>query len=169
MKKNPFILLICLIGNVLSLQAQTTLSGEIVDKSDNALSSVQIDFNNGLIKTVSDNAGKFTLTYPDTLKNRSIRFQLIGYKTKNMFVNKGQQTMRVVLPDSVYNLNAAVVSASRSGRFSDYSAQTVQMTSFDIVTNPAAMADIIGNMRVLPGVQANDGRLMCRRIRSTLR
>jgi hypothetical protein len=32
----------------------------------------------------------------------------------------------------------------------------------DIVTNPAAMADIIGNMRVLPGVQANDndGRLI---------
>ncbi len=36
------------------------------------------------------------------------------------------------------------------------------MSSFDIVTNPAAMADMIGNMRVLPGVQVNDndGRLI---------
>jgi hypothetical protein len=41
-------------------------------------------------------------------------------------------------------------------------AQTYQMSAFDILTNPAAMADVIGNTRVLPGVQTNDndGRLI---------
>ncbi len=61
-----------------------------------------------------------------------------------------------------YKLSEVKVSASKNGRFSDYSAPTMQMSTFDIVTNPAAMADIIGNMRVLPGVQTNDndGRLI---------
>ncbi|MDR0865879.1 MAG: hypothetical protein LBO74_13250, partial [Candidatus Symbiothrix sp.] len=65
-------------------------------------------------------------------------------------------------PDSLKKLPAVIVTGPKYGRFSDYSAQTLQMSTFDIVTNPAAMADIIGNMRVLPGVQSNDndGRLI---------
>ncbi|MDR2127236.1 MAG: TonB-dependent receptor [Prevotellaceae bacterium] len=162
MKKNVFILFICLVVNVFGLQAQTKLSGETVDKSNNPLSGVQVNFNNGQIQTVSDSDGKFTLTYPDTLQKRIIRFHSFGYKTKTLALNKNQQTMKVILLDSVYNLGSAKVSASRNGRFSDYSAQTMQMSTFDIVTNPVALADIIANMRILPGVQANDndGRLI---------
>ncbi|MDR2683442.1 MAG: TonB-dependent receptor [Dysgonamonadaceae bacterium] len=59
-------------------------------------------------------------------------------------------------------LKTVTVKGAKYGRFSDYSAQTLQISTFDIITNPAAMADIIGNMRILPGVQANDndGRLI---------
>ncbi|MDR2652781.1 MAG: TonB-dependent receptor, partial [Prevotellaceae bacterium] len=162
MKNYILLLLFCFICNGFKLQAQTKLSGEIIDKNNNPLSGVQVNFNSGLLQTVSDNSGKFTLTYPDTLQTRSILFQSFGYKTKTMTLNKGQQSMKVILLDSVYNLGAVTVSAFRHGRFSDYSAQTLQMSTMDIVTNPAAMADIIGNMRVLPGVQANDndGRLI---------
>ena len=62
----------------------------------------------------------------------------------------------------VYKLEEVKVSAAKNGRFSDYAAPVLQMSAFDIVTNPAAMANIIGNMRVLPGVQTNDndGRLI---------
>jgi hypothetical protein len=151
-----------LINYNIVVQAQTRLTGEITDKNSNAIAGVSVNFNNGLIQTVSDSEGMFALTYSDTLKQRSISFQSVGYKTKTMIVNRGQQTMRVVLLDSVYSLGTMTVSASRNGRFSDYSAQTHQMSTFDILTNPAAMADIIGNMRVLPGVQTNDndGRLI---------
>jgi hypothetical protein len=145
-----------------SVQAQTQVTGEIADKNGKVIAGVSVDFNNGLILTQSDNDGKFAFSYPDTLKNRSLCFQSFGYKTKTMIVNKGQQTIRVILSDSVYSLGITTVSASRNGRFSDYSAQTCQMSTFDILTNPAAMADLIGNMRVLPGVQTNDndGRLI---------
>jgi hypothetical protein len=162
MRNYTLLLLFCLIGSGFGLQAQTKVSGEVVDKSNNPLPGVQVNLNNGLLQTVSDNAGKFTLTYPDTLKKRSIRFQSFGHKIKTLILNKGQQTMKVVLLDSAYYLGAVSVSAFKTGRFSDYSAQTLQMSTMDIVTNPAAMADIIGNMRVLPGVQANDndGRLI---------
>ncbi|MDR3286683.1 MAG: TonB-dependent receptor [Prevotellaceae bacterium] len=162
MKNYKFIMLICFVCAGFSLSAQTELSGEIVDKNSNALANVSVSFNNGMVKTISDNAGKFTLTYPDTVKTRNLRFQLFGYKTKAMIINKNQQNMKIILLDSTYNLDGAKVLASRNGRFSDYSAQTLQMSTFDIVTNPAAMADIIGNMRVLPGVQSNDtdGRLI---------
>ncbi|MDR2065633.1 MAG: TonB-dependent receptor [Prevotellaceae bacterium] len=161
MKYYLFIFLLYLVNGFV-LQAQTKLSGEIVDKSNNPVPGVQVDFNKGLLQTVSDNSGKFTLTYSDTLQNRSIRFQSFGYKTKTMVINKGQQSIKVMLLDSAYNLGGVTVAAFRNGRFSDYSAQTLQMSTFDIVTNPAAMADIIANMRVLPGVQANDndGRLI---------
>ncbi|MDR2120113.1 MAG: TonB-dependent receptor [Tannerella sp.] len=144
------------------VQAQTKLTGEIADKNGRAIAGVSVDFNHELMRTLSDSDGRFAFTYPDTLTNRSICFRSIGYKTKTMSLNRGQQTLRVILLDSVYSLGTATVSASRNGRFADYSAQTVQMSTFDIVTNPAAMADIIGNMRVLPGVQTNDndGRLI---------
>jgi hypothetical protein len=154
--------LLCFALVGFSVQAQTRLTGRIVDTDDRALPAVLVDFNNGFIRTISDNEGNFSLTYPDTLTNSRIRFQAFGYKTKSMIVGRGQQSMKVVLLDSVYGLSSVTVLAARNGRFSDYSAQTVQMSMFDIVTNPAAMADIIGNMRVLPGVQTddNDGRLI---------
>ncbi|MDR0757053.1 MAG: hypothetical protein LBF85_04315, partial [Tannerella sp.] len=146
----------------IGVQAQTKLTGRIVDTNDRVLPNVLVDFNNGFIRTFSDNDGIFSLTFPDTLITSRIRFQSFGYKTKSMIVGKGLQTMKVVLLDSVYSLSSVTVLAARNGRFSDYSAQTVQMSTFDIVTNPAAMADIIGNMRVLPGVQTDDhdGRLI---------
>jgi hypothetical protein len=142
------------------MQAQTRLSGEIVDKQRMPLPGVIVSMEHE--STVSDQAGKFTLSYPDTVKNRIVRFKAFGYKNKAMIINKGQQNLRVVLLDSVYSLGGVTVSGLRYGRFSDYSAQTLQMSTFDIVTNPVAMADIIANMRVLPGVQANDndGRLI---------
>ncbi|GHT50486.1 TonB-dependent receptor [Bacteroidia bacterium] len=75
---------------------------------------------------------------------------------------KAQEQVPATPPDSLKKLPAVIVTGPKYGRFSDYSAQTLQMSTFDIVTNPAAMADIIGNMRVLPGVQSNDndGRLI---------
>ncbi|MDR2026959.1 MAG: TonB-dependent receptor [Prevotellaceae bacterium] len=157
-----YILIIAFICCGFGMQAQIRLTGEIADKNGKSIPGVSVDFGNGLIRVQSDNDGKFAFTYPDTLKNRPICFQSFGYKRKTMTLNKGQQTVRAVLLDSVYSLGTVLVSASRHGRFSDYSAQTYQMSAFDIVTNPAAMADIIGNMRVLPGVQTadNDGRLI---------
>ena len=161
--KNLLCVLLCVwVECGLNLQAQTQLTGRVVDKNDQPLTGVRVDFSNGFVKTISDIDGQFTINYPDTLQNRRLSLQFFGYKTKNVAVNKGQESLKVVLLDSVYRLNGVTVSAPRNGRFSDYSAQTIQMSNFDIITNPAAMADIIGGMRVLPGVQTNDndGRLI---------
>jgi hypothetical protein len=160
--KDCLVLLICMFGCTIMMRAQTKLSGQIVDKNHHAIPGVSIDFNNGLVKTTSDGDGKFSLSYPDTVSNRCLCLQSFGYKTKRLLLNRGQSFIKVVLTDSIYNLGFVTVSALRNGRFSDYSAQTIQMSTLDIVTNPAAMADIIGNMRVLPGVQTNDndGRLI---------
>ena len=162
MKKLLCILLFVSVECGLNLLAQIKLTGTVVDKDDQSLVGVRVDFSNGLVKTTTDIDGKFTISYPDTLQNRRLSFQYFGYKTKNLSVNKEQESLKVVLLDSIYRLDGVTVSASRNGRFSDYSAQTIQMSTFDIVTNPAAMADIIGGMRVLPGVQSNDndGRLI---------
>ncbi len=151
-------ILLCCLGT----HAQNKLSGEILDRSNLPIPGVLISFDNGSIRTTSDMAGKFSLNYSDTVKNRRIYFEAFGYKNKSALINKTQSELRVVLVDSAYNLKSITVSAPKYGRFSDYSAQTIQMSTFDIVTNPAAMADMIGNMRVLPGVQVNnnDGRLI---------
>jgi hypothetical protein len=156
------IFLVVFIVLTQGLKGQTKLSGEIVDKADTPVPGVWIDFGSGFIRTVSDNDGKFSFIYPDTLKNRTIRFESFGYKRKKMNVNKGQEQVRVILLDSVFGLQPVLVSAPKYGRFSDYSAQTIKMSTFDIVTNPASMADLLANMRVLPGVQTNDndGRLI---------
>lgn len=77
-------------------------------------------------------------------------------------MNLKAQDNQLPAPKDSIQLKPVVVKRAKYGRFSDYSAQTLQMSMFDIITNPAAMADIIGNMRILPGVQANDndGRLI---------
>ena len=157
-----FFLIISFCAGCFYAQAQQQLSGEVVDKNNEPIPFVTIIFSNGISYTLSDNDGRFTLEYPDTVTRRSIRLQSIGYKSKTMMINKGQEFVRAVLIDSLHSLQQVVVSASKYGRFTDYSAQTIQMSTFDIVTNPSAMADIIGNMRVLPGVQTNDndGRLI---------
>ena len=163
--KTKYLLCILLLASRecgLNLQAQTKLIGTVVDKEDRSLAGVSVDFNNGRVKTTTDADGKFTINYSDTLKSRRINFRLFGYKVKNLSVNKGQESLKVVLLDSIYHLSNVTVSAPRNGRFSDYSAQTIHMSLIDIGTNPAALGDIIGGMRVLPGVQTNDndGRLI---------
>lgn len=160
--KHTFSLLLSVICSVTNIQAQTKLSGEVIDRTQLPVPGAHINFNCGEQHTITDNKSLFVLAFPDSLKNRTISVSAMGYKTKNRTVNRGQEFIRVVLIDSVMNLYTITVTASRHGRFSDYSAQTIQMSSFDIVTNPSAMGDIIGNMRALPGVQTNvnDGRLI---------
>jgi hypothetical protein len=156
------ILFLAFTGLTTGMKAQTKLSGEIVDKKETPIPGVLIDFGNGFIQTVSDRDGKFSFVYPDTMKNRTIQFEAFTYKRKKTMINKGQEKVHIVLLDSVFNLQSIVVSAPKYGRFSDYSAQTIKMSTFDIKTNPAAMNDILAGMKVLPGVQTNDndGRLI---------
>jgi hypothetical protein len=144
------------------LYAQTNLSGEVVDRGNTPIPGVLIRFNNNRVQTTTDTEGKFSLIYHDTLKDRRIYLRAFGYKNKSVRINKNQTSIRIILVDSIHHLQTVTVSAPKYGRFSDYSAQTIRMSTFDIVTNPAAMADMIGNMRVLPGVQVNDndGRLI---------
>jgi len=88
-------------------------------------------------------------------------FLLIIILSCSMGLHAQDKSSKEVM-DSVRLLQTVTVSAPKYGRFSDYSAQTIQMSSLDIATNPSAMADMIGGLRILPGVQANDndGRLI---------
>jgi hypothetical protein len=72
LKHYKLILFLAFSGLTTGLKAQTTLSGEIVNKSDAPVSGVKIDFGGGTVQTVSDNNGKFSFTYADTLK--TVRF-----------------------------------------------------------------------------------------------
>ncbi|GHT12376.1 TonB-dependent receptor [Bacteroidia bacterium] len=146
-----------------NLKAQTSLSGQIVDKTQAPVPSVSINLGSGFLQTFSDNDGNFSFVYPDTLTDRTIQLEAFGYKKKKVAINKGQRQVRVILLDSVYTIQNVVVSHPKYGKFTDYSAQTIKMSTMDIITNPAAMADMLAGMRgILPGVQTNDndGRLI---------
>ena len=157
-----YILLFALAECGLNIQAQTKLTGTVVDRNNQSLAGVQVDFSNGLVKTTTDNDGKFTISYSDTMQNRRLSFQYFGYKIKNVSVNKGQELLKVILLDSIYQLGSITVSLPHNRHFNDYSIQSTRMSTFDVTTNPAGLADLIGGMRVLPGVQSNDndGRLI---------
>ncbi len=154
------LLLLCVC--CIHVAAQVKVSGTVVNKANVPIPGAYIYFNDGLVETISDINGSFILSCPDTLTMRQLRLEALSYKSKTMQLNKGQTAVRVVLLDSLYSLQTVTISVPKQGRFSDYTAQTVQMSSLDIVTNPAAMADLLANMRVMPGVQVNDndGRLI---------
>jgi hypothetical protein len=60
--------LLLLIGTVVTSRAQNRLAGEITDKANTPLPGVSIHFGAGFLQTISDMNGKFSFTYPDTLK-----------------------------------------------------------------------------------------------------
>ena len=73
--KTKYLLYILLLASLecgMNLQAQTKLTGTVVDKENRSLVGVSVDFNNGFMKTTTDTDGKFTISYPDTLKSRRI-------------------------------------------------------------------------------------------------
>jgi hypothetical protein len=89
LKRRSHLLIFCLLLFSTITQAQIIISGEVLSSEDNQpLTSVSVKLV-GTSKGVATNMdGKFSLTVTaDELKNGTLQFTDVGYKTKDIKIN----------------------------------------------------------------------------------
>lgn len=143
-----------------SISAQTKIKGKTTDSEGYPIANVAITF--GDSHTQSSGSGNFVITIPDGSEYISATFKCIGYKDKTISIYKDEEFVPVVMIDSVKLLNDVAVQSAKYGKRSNYSSQITNLSKFDINTNPNALGDLFGGLRIVPGVESNetDGRLI---------
>lgn len=133
-------------------QAQTTISGKILDNKNKTLPGISITIKNTYDGTTSDSAGNYS--FNTTEKGEQIlEASSSGYRSFEQKINLSGAALSVniVLKELVTELKAVVISA---GAFeaSDQKKTTV-LNPIDIVTTASANADITEALKTLPGTQ----------------
>lgn len=154
-----FVLMIQLFP--LCLFAQDMITGRVLNEDGQGLEQVTIAFDHGEA-VLSESNGIFRILLGPNQPFVNVTFSCIGYEQKKVKLYKGERDVQIFLKDQVNELETLMVRPSKYGRVRDYAAQTVTLNSFEIVTNPSAMGDVLSGLKITPGVQQNenDGRLI---------
>lgn len=141
---------ICLCTGLL-LTGQTTISGQVKDKKGQAVAFANVYLKEVFDGGSTDDQGNFTFT-TEAKGNAILVVSSINYENYEQTINLDEQTiqLQIELESGGNDLGEVVVSA---GAFeaSDEKKGTI-LKPLDIVTNPAASADVYGALQTLPGV-----------------
>jgi vitamin B12 transporter len=136
----------------LKLEAQTMVSGRVLDNRKQPLRGVSIAVKDSYDGATSDSTGRFRFSTTESGK-QVVTASSIGFKKWELPVEiSGKElTMDIILKEEVSELNAVVITA---GTFeaSDRKRATV-MSSLDIVTTASGNGDVTGALKTLPGAQ----------------
>ncbi len=157
-----FTLTICLVVAQF-LNAQTTISGTIIDNKKNTLPGANVLIQDTYDGTTSDIDGKYTFTTTETGKQiLVVSFVGYGNYADTIQLTSGSMTIDIELKELFNELNAVVITA---GAFeaSDEKKNTI-LKPLDIVTTAGAEGDIYGALETLPGASkvGNDDGLYVR-------
>lgn len=143
-----------------TINAQTKIKGKITDNEGYPISNVLITSKE--TRTQSSGSGNFVIMIPKDSDHVTVTFNCIGYKDKKITIYKDEEFVPVVMSDSVKQLNDISIQSAKYGKRSNYSSQITNLSKFDINTNPNALGDLFGGLRIIPGVESNetDGRLI---------
>lgn len=94
-------------------QAQTRVSGKVIDVNNEAVVGVSIYIKGSTLGTTSDVAGAFQLAVPATSQNPTIIFSMIGYVTQEVPLGSNVQLL-VTLQDDTKTLSEIVVTGYAS-------------------------------------------------------
>ena len=135
-----------------SAQAQTNISGKILDNKNKALSGISISLRNTYDGTTTDSSGSYSFNTQEK-GEQTLEASSSGYKSFEQKINLtgNSVTLNISLKELVTELKAVVISA---GTFeaSDQKRTTV-LNPIDIVTTASANADITAAIKTLPGTQ----------------
>jgi hypothetical protein len=162
MKTKAFTILLFLLILTCSVVYSQSISGKVVDSKNEGIEYATIVSKGSGKRTISEKGGSFSIQYPQDSSFIWVQFACLGYKEKKIKLYKGEKDITIVLQEDVSMLDEVLICPSKYSRFSNYSAQTVKLNSFEIVTNPSTLGDIIAGIKITPGVQSNDndGRLI---------
>jgi hypothetical protein len=162
MKIKVFIVALLLLPLVCPNIYSQSISGKVVNPKNEGIEYATIISKGSDNHAISDKEGSFSIHCPQDSGFVWVQFACLGYKEKKIKLYKGEKDIRIVLQEDISTLDEVLVRPSKYSRFSNYSAQTTKLNTFEIVTNPSALGDIIAGVKITPGVQSNDndGRLI---------
>ncbi|WGD35992.1 TonB-dependent receptor [Olleya sp. YS] len=147
------IVLLCFSGIAFS---QTTITGTVVDDSQQPIPSANVVINGTSVGTATDFDGNFTLT---TNENPPFTIQVssVGFTTENVEITSNNQNINVVLAEGT-SLDEVVISASRTPERIFESPVTVERFGLREIKNTAS-ADFYDGLENLKGVDVNTNSL----------
>jgi len=157
-----FILNILLIVLTLQLNAQTTISGKVIDKKGEPIMGANVYLENTYDGATTDIDGDFSFTTTET-DEVTLVVSYVTFQTYKQTANvEALHNLTIVLKESINTLDAVVLTAG-SFQAGEHSKATV-MNSLDVVTTAGVAGDFISALQTLPGTQTvgEDGRLFVR-------
>ncbi|MCZ2393209.1 MAG: carboxypeptidase-like regulatory domain-containing protein [Chitinophagales bacterium] len=155
MKKSLLFFIAILSLNVLF--AQTTVTGTVVDNTQEPLIGANVVLKGTTSGTITDYEGNFTLVI-----NEKVPFTLvisyIGYKSNELQVSGNQSGLKIVLEDESSILNEVVVSASRVEEKILESPVTIEKLDLQTI-KASASPDFFDQMTKLKGVTTASGSM----------
>lgn len=138
----------------LQVQAQTKISGYIIDQKGKAVIAASVSLKGTYDGTVTDSTGHYLF---ETLEkgNHILEARSIGYKTvENNLSIKGTETVsiNIILKEDISELKAVTVTAGSFAAGDKKRAATV-LTATDMYTTAGSNADITTAVKTLPGAQ----------------
>ncbi len=153
-----FIIAICQI----SLMAQTTVSGKVIDKKGEPIIGANVYLDGTYDGTSTNEKGEFSfLTSEKGIQTLKVSFISYESFTKTADVNTFSK-MIIKLREDVNTLDAVTLNA---GSFeAGDNAKVTALKALDVVTTAGAMGDFVGALQTLPGTSnvSEDGRLFVR-------
>ena len=140
--------------------AQTTVSGTVLDDSNNPIRSANVLVINSSNGTATDFDGEFLLEhYEETF---TIEVSSVGFKTETVTVTESLQDLVISLQEGTL-LDEVVVSASRTPERIFESPVTVEKLGIAEIKNSTS-SSFYGGIESLKGVQINNGGLLMKQI-----
>jgi len=134
MKMYTFILMLFFGGLT---YAQTTISGSVVDDSNQPIPGANVKIVGESIGTVTDFDGNFTLNTQKAAPF-TLEVSLLGFSTKKVDITSNNQKVNVVLNEEETRLNEIVISASRTPERLLESPVTVERMSLKEIKNTSS-------------------------------
>lgn len=144
-------------------EAQTTITGSVLDKKGEPIIGANVSIKGTYDGASSNIKGVFTFITAET-GDQVILVSFIGYKpfSQNVNINGSTITVSSELVEEINRLDAVLISA---GSFNaDDEGRREVLKALDIATTAGATADIAGALNTLPGTQkvGETGRLFVR-------
>lgn len=163
MKAQKLIFFLLLLISTIGLQAQSTVSGRVLDEAGVGIPGANIYIKGSFDSTNSSIDGSFSFeTFEEGKQILVVSF--IGFQTieKEIEINQAQTSLSLTLKESINKLDGVTITA---GAFeaSEVKKSTV-LKPLDIVTTASAAGDIMGAINTLPGTTAvgESGRIFVR-------
>jgi vitamin B12 transporter len=136
----------------ISLQAQTKVSGKVIDASKHPVAGANVYVKDSYDGTSTGADGSFSFLATDTGKVILMASMITYEKTEiPMGLNGKEQTLTIILKQAASQLKTVVISAGTI-EASDEKRITM-LKPLDIVTTAGAQGDITGALKTLPGTQ----------------
>ncbi len=146
----------------MSLYGQTTISGSVIDKDNNAINGANVYLEGTFDGSSTDSSGSFTFTTSES-GSRVLIVSMMGYETH---VEAADVTFlsdqKIILNEAVNSLTGVTLTAGTFEAGSNSKASVLK--PLDIVTTAGALGDVVAAIQTLPGTTTvnEDGRLFVR-------